>query len=371
MRLHVINLIGFGLRSEWGYWGYQRCDKPNNIRDYVTESEIKEVKEIVKDKNNKVILHAIGGESWSSDAILNILSELEVTPDLEHVQLLVDANAIDWRPDNVLDFPVKYYKQNLMRIAFYDDQYPPNIETNTDTGKFLFFVGKPFKYHRIGLLYRLYKADLLKSCDWSFRINDAIYDKTRQCLPNVSDQEFDEFVKNTIRTLDDINIFLGPKGDRFEYEGHPYDTSLYANTSFSLISETMVKPNCLTEKTWRTISNRHPFIILGTDECFAWMNSINLDTFDYCREAKTTQGMLGQAVTSVEIMLNSINDFRVEVKASVENNYETFRKLVSDERVMYDTCLEKYLIPPFAIKPKIVEIIDGQDAVNAIDKLWC
>lgn len=371
MKLHLINLISFGLRSEWGYWGYQRCDKPDDIRSYVSEAEISQVKEIIKNKNNKIILYATEGESWSSDAILSILSQLEVTPDLAHVRLIVDSNAIDWRPDNILDFPVVYYKRTPVRVANYEDLNEINTEVNLDKNRFLYLMGKPYKGYRIGLLYKLYKANLLKSCDWSFIMHDGIYDKTRECLNWVSDQEFEEFVQNTTRTLDDINVFFGRSRDRFGYDGMPFDRSLYTSTSFSLISETMIKPNCLTEKTWRTISNRHPFVTLGNDEIFTWMNSVRLDTFDYVRSTDSSVGILDQAIASVKIMLNSISDYKNEVKDSIEKNYETYRNIVSKERVLVDSCLEKYLTQPFSVRPNIIDAVYGKDAVTAINKLWC
>jgi hypothetical protein len=369
MKLYLINLISFGLRSEWGYWGYQRCDKPDNIHDYVSSAEIQQVKDIISDENNKVILHAVS-ETWSVDAISSILSQLEVTPDLPNVKLVVDTCITEWRPTNVLNFPATYYSHDLMKVANYEDKFGCNTEINLSTNRFLYLMGKPYKPHRIGLLHQLYCFGLLDHCDWSFTLHDSIYKKTRDILPQLTDAEFDEFVQNTTRTLDNIDI-LGAESGRYFYEGIPYDTAMYKNTSFSLISETMVMPKCITEKTWRTIANRHAFTTLGGVECFRWLNNLGIDTFDYLRPVTQDQNIANTGALNSRYMLTHITEHQSEIKNSIESNYNVYRRLAGFYREKIDEVIEPYLTLPFTKSPPIIERIDDDVSDRAISKLWC
>jgi len=368
MKLYLINLIVFGLQSEWGYWGYLRCNQPNSIYEYASETEIQQIKNIIKDKNNKVVLHAVR-ETWSADAVNYILEQLGVTPELENVKLVVDPCMIDWKPNNLVDFPTNYYNTDLMKVANYEDAYGCNKIIDLSTNRFLYLMGKPYKVHRIGLLRHLHRADLLQHCDWSFTLYDSIYQKTRNILAHLSDDEFTEFVHQTTRTLDNITI-LGENNNNYFYEGIPYDHSMYEKTSFSLISETMIMPKCITEKTWRTIANRHAFVTLGNTEVFEYMNNIGIDTFDYLHVHESSNFNIA-ATMSVRNALEKIQDFEKETKRSIESNYNNYRTLVSNKRKQFDLAIEPYLTQPHPSNISILSIIEGEDARRAIDKLWC
>ena len=77
-------------------------------------------------------------------------------------------------------------------------------------------------------------------------------------------------------TLDDIKV------DNNHYLGYPYDERLYRISNFSLIAETHFDGNQEfhpTEKTYRAIANKHPFIVASTPHFLTNLKSKGYRTF--------------------------------------------------------------------------------------------
>tara|TARA_B100000579_G_scaffold423029_1_gene425711 strand:- start:391 stop:1341 length:951 start_codon:yes stop_codon:yes gene_type:complete len=77
-------------------------------------------------------------------------------------------------------------------------------------------------------------------------------------------------------TLDDIKV------DNNHYLGYPYDERLYRISNFSLIAETHFDGNQEfhpTEKTYRAIANKHPFIVASTPQFLTNLKSKGYRTF--------------------------------------------------------------------------------------------
>lgn len=367
MRLYLINLISFGLRH-WGYIGQEQRCTIDNIHKYITPDELNEIKVIIKNKNNQVILYAVS-EGWAASAIETLLQLLEVTTETKNVKLILDTCAIEWIDNNHLSFPVVYYSHDLMKVVNYEDQYGNNTVVDLNTNKFLYLVGKPYKPHRIRLLYNLYREGLLANCEWSFKLTDAMYQKTRNLLPELNESAFRNFIDDTLRNLDDIDSGLFGS-DRFVHEGIPYDHTMYAKTSFSLISETLIIPKCITEKTWRAISNRHAFVTLGNTEFFDWLNGIGLDTFDNLRVHDNNNHFLDNGISSVKMMLENISDSRLSAAISIEHNYQVYRDIASKFRSQVDETIEPYMVQSRQDNPTRVIMLDSPEIKRAIDKLW-
>lgn len=158
---------------------------------------------------------------------------------------------------------------------------------STPTNKFLFLLGKPAKPNRIRLLKKFVDADLINQCDWSFinfknqiRLNRRL----REQLPELSDASFNSFVQTYKRDLDQVQIYKDFK--EFELNSMYYDVGIYRNTDFSIIAETtfsnkpVVNP-WVTEKTWKTILNHHPFIFAGDVGGLAYIRSLGFETYDH------------------------------------------------------------------------------------------
>lgn len=156
-----------------------------------------------------------------------------------------------------------------------------NEHWNSLSDKFLFLTGKPNKPNRARLLWKLYKNDLLEHCTWSLFINDLNKQSTHTVLPELTEQEFDNFVTRFNRNPDSIEVIQKPHMD-LHYGGIPYDHTLFQHTRFRLIAETgmgMTTPH-ITEKTWITILNKQPFIMAGDLGCCRLMQQMGFRTFN-------------------------------------------------------------------------------------------
>jgi len=147
-------------------------------------------------------------------------------------------------------------------------------------GTFLFLTGKPIGYHRVGLLYKIWKNALIDHCYYSFFGNT---DEFREaCYPfiDIADrQRFFAEIKN--QSPDSIEVeHTGPVS--IHYLGIPYQTFLYEYTQFSVVSEThgwRGPPYNVTEKTWRAILNCHPFILAGQPGMVDYLESMGFNCY--------------------------------------------------------------------------------------------
>jgi hypothetical protein len=172
------------------------------------------------------------------------------------------------------------------------------------SGKFLFLTGKLSKPHRIRLLKKLVDENLLEGNIWSLFYYDfhALKNATsNSLLPELTQQEFEDFVHKWKRNPDNANLAVTQGG--YEYSGIPYDVNLYNNTDFSIISETYFRSEglptafpksstarppttlypghpWLTEKTWIPILNRQPFIMAGDVGTLARLNEMGFETYE-------------------------------------------------------------------------------------------
>jgi hypothetical protein len=204
----------------------------------------------------------------------------------------------------------------------------PNDKWNPDTGRFLFPTGKPFKPNRIRLLHKFYKADLLKHCDWSLFVDNYTYLASKRQLPELSDNEFEIFVEGFNRNLDGIKL-LHLTDTSCHTSGFPFDGSMYAKTSFRVVSETMMlnKP-MTTEKIWVTMANHAPFIMISYPNSLAYLDKIGYRTFtDYLPIADydsilDQESRLDAVVENTKAWVSNIHKYRHQIEADVEHNHQ-------------------------------------------------
>jgi hypothetical protein len=249
-----------------------------------------------------------------------------------------------------------------------------NKEWNHDSNKFLFIFGKLQKPHRIRLLYKLHKRQLLDNCIWSLRKpTNEIYDIAKKLIPELSNSEFDDFINSHISEPD--NIVLGASSN-FNYGGFPYDKSLFSSTLFRLspecyISRTNEKDTVpwITEKTWITILNNHPFIIPGENGILRYLEDMGFKTFnDYLPvqydTLPTVEGKLDAYVDNTEYLLLNHKNHTNEIKEDITHNFTNFVKLVKENELKNDKWMRFYS----EIKDKSWEPCLYEDDFNTLPK---
>lgn len=212
-----------------------------------------------------------------------------------------------------------------------------NLSWNPNADRYLFLTGKPYKPQRIGLLYKLYKRGLLDRCNYSLFMDPGMKEKSRPLVPDATDTEYDEFVKNYTTSPDDI-VYFKQDGD-MHYGGVPYDDTLYANSLFRIVSETSMdsSPPYITEKTWLTVLNCSPFIIAGDLNSCKYLQGRGFETFDKVFDIPTYDNIvphtdrLEHIIAHVEQWLSG-NFNKFEVADMVEHNHKRFLELAINEQ---------------------------------------
>jgi hypothetical protein len=327
MNIFYINLV-----SVFDF--YRNIDAPKNIEN---------IKSLIRNRDNKVIL-AVLYEPWPPEKILSILRLLEVSLEQDNIILLIDQfcydDSIDWGISNIIVCDSMVNVANKVNI-------PPD-NPNLDIDKFLLLVGKPYKKQRIFTLYDIYQRDKLDSCEWSFHYKKVLDDKIRCFLPNITDEQYLKFVHSASRSIDDINpLFAGDSVEFMELTKSP-SAEVFSKASISLISETYLSrdfPSFITEKTWKTVINLHPFVLIGYKESYEYLESLGIDTFQYIVKHPYSK-LIGEEEDVIKMcndnvlhMLANKDSFREELTNSVFHNRAVFEKIAS----AYDSKLHPYI----------------------------
>jgi hypothetical protein len=191
-----------------------------------------------------------------------------------------------------------------------------------------FPTGSLARANRIGFLKQLYDLDLLDNITWTF---PSAAEQKSQILhyfahsPGGIPADFEDFFdycnKNRFVDLGSISTF--------NY-GHHYVTEFivgyYPLSNFTILSET--PDGSITEKTWMTILNRHPFIMLATSRfLFDELKESGFKTFNnylpYPEYATVDdlETRWEQTIENIRVFPKILQDRREEISADIEHNY--------------------------------------------------
>ena len=248
------------------------------------------------------------------------------------------------------------------------NSYPINPET-VSGDKFLFLTGMPNRPNRIGLLSKFYDADLLKHSKWSFFSPWTDIDKQwcRQHLSHYSDDEYNTFLKDCDRSFDNkfetAKLYYGTNNNA-DIQAHDMaqtewckspayvDSTVFNNTWFSIISE---GPNYwgnenrfVTEKLWRAILHKHPFIFAGHPDQYNYIKYLGFKTFedyllipDYGNIADENE-RLNAVVANTEYWIK--NKHLYDMQEDVEHNYRILLNEINDKNQLLNKFKLEYNI---------------------------
>ena len=200
------------------------------------------------------------------------------------------------------------------------------------SSKGLFLLGKGNKIQRVGLLKKFYESNNLDSILWSFKNSPKTLQQIRaDFFSDYTDQDFDTFIKVSEKVLD-----YESTNEQFVHLGFPCDVNLFANTAFSIVSETWLHgiPHIFTEKTWKPIINRHPFIMIGAKENINILKKLGFKVFQEPTWYKTDQDLLEHIIsTSVNMKkrIETDSNYQKQLVNDVEHNYNQFIKLAKKD----------------------------------------
>lgn len=233
-------------------------------------------------------------------------------------------------------YSINFFAVDCYYRTHYCDQNI-NSSWNWNSSKPLFLTGKAEKINRIGLLALLRNQGILDQTTYSFFPARSRIKETKQIYKKFTDYPFDKFCKNYTTSPD--NIFVRDNENGSHYSGYPFDTSLYKNSLFSIISESNFdgSPIWLTEKTYKTIVNKHPFIMAGQPYALDYLKSLGFNTFekfcavkDYDTIQDNEQRLLA-IVENVKHLKQELIKNKQEVNSLVRENYENLKNLFNQE----------------------------------------
>ena len=284
---------------------------------------------------HEVLLHGLG--PYTFEDIANYISELgQITA--RDIKLIL-SNVCEYKFDHAHIHHLDYFLAKTF-IKIIEDGHPINPSWNHSANKALFLPGKAEKFHRVGLLAKLYEHKLLDQLEWSFYTEKGIEERCRKVLNHYSDYNFKKFLKTCVKDLDPIKRQM--QYNTSHYQGFPYDVKLYENSCLSIISETEFHRipdgyQWITEKTWRTIANRHPFVMASSPGTLAKLKSFGFRTFEnYMVESEYDQILdnstrLQAIATNVEYFMNTYQQNINSITNDVEHNFQLFDQLARSE----------------------------------------
>lgn len=220
----------------------------------------------------------------------------------KHLALFDSVNIINFY---AICAHVNYHGSNLSKL-----------HTKIKSHKGLVLTGKLFKCNRINLLKLLYDKNLLTQDNFLWTIPN---------IEDICDQKTnfnEDFLKVCV---DQRYIETSPN------EGKLFSRfSVFDETAFSIIPETKFSSKyelCVTEKTYRAILHKHPFIIASSPGSLSWLSSLGFETFanylpipDY------------DTITAPDLRLKSIVENATAMQALIENDPHIF-----DQEVNHNT----------------------------------
>ena len=276
------------------------------------------------------------------------LREVAVSLGINNVYFIVDESSMMQLKLTHLGCKFVNYKEiPLISVQFYliwshhrifVDKQPYNTQLN-DTNKCLFLTGKANGQHRIGLLSKFYKQNLMSQLEWSLFVNKEISDSCQE-YTGMTDSEYDVFVTSCVKNPDNIDIDI--QATSTHYPGYPYDVSLFKNTSLSLISETTVIENrtgaiFFTEKTWKAIINHHPFLLASTLGALTKLEEMGFRVFrkymaiPHYDSIIDIEERMQAIVTNTKYFLDNYSINKDQIKEDVHFNYNQYLVVVKKE----------------------------------------
>jgi hypothetical protein len=204
-------------------------------------------------------------------------------------------------------------------------------------------VAKLRKIPRFLTVYDLYKRNVLDNVVLSLLCDDE--DMLHHKLNfNFIEEEF----------YQDIKKYYGPKYNNLEqlyldkntmgtaYLGWPNDKRLYDLSSVSLICETSERwagwsHTFVTEKTYRTMLNRHPFVMQGCPGILEYLQSQGYKTFDsvidesYDQSKKVDFEIVQQVNNSALDLCEKIASHASSIQEIVNHNYTRLFEIAGSE----------------------------------------
>jgi hypothetical protein len=233
-----------------------------------------------------------------------------------------------------------------------------------DTNKFLFLTGKPNKIQRIRLLYKFSTNQMLSAAVWSLFYLATKMKGCKKFIPELTEIEFSKFLDDHYCNPDNIEIIKW-KPELMHYSGIPYESIIYRDCDFQVISETHFSDDSawITEKTWLSIINHRPFIIAGDTGTLKKLKAMGFRTFEkYLKisdydDLLDSEQRLDSVVANTQYWLKHITEYRKEIAEDIEHNFTRMLELAQVNLQSIQSIIDKYSLE--TVPEKLIPLYDN------------
>ena len=333
------------------YIGFIRLEsfyRDNNFSIIKINKLLKE--NIRKKKNKNAELFMVFSFAWEAqypsyswyDNVVLLFEPLLKENNITHYKFVFNNALENWNKEYGDKTNSIFFDYNALRVYHRSFKIPQTVNTayNIESNRALWLVGKLHdRKNRLPLLAKFYEQDLLKHLDWSLYFNETIKQECQVLVPQFNNEEYEKFMSVADRKLDSVDYIL--RGIDNIYHGFPYDSALFTNTCLSVVAETHFLNGdivWITEKTFKAIANKHPFIMSSVPNTLAYLCGIGFKTFEEYTLIKdydtivNPQIRLDAVVQNTKYFIENKHNYADEINADIEYNFIKFCEYCDTER---------------------------------------
>jgi hypothetical protein len=229
---------------------------------------------------------------------------------------------------------------------------------------FLFLMGKSYRPNRIRLFYHLLrKGCIKKNTFYTLRRNEHV-ESFREAFSIMRDLiRTKKRLKQFFNTYQkEIDVIYDKTVHEYElhYMGIPYSVNMFLNSNFQIISESEITDIWITEKTWISIANKMPFMLVGSKNTCAYLENLGFRTFrEYMKNPNYDEHddydiVLKQVVENVQHWEKRLHKFNDALAKDVEHNFKIFEDCYFNYLKTVDYICENYKIDKHFLNNQIL-----------------
>lgn len=292
------------------------------LRDKYDPKQMKFLEKLIKSRRRRHLKTCIVYDfSYENGMTSDIWQSLEFTKKLPSL-ILLNTSAQELRDLEYQSYPIEYIDFFALSAVERERLGTPVCKTPVSERKpnINLLLGRVYKNNRDKAIRNLYGRNLLNKETTGLigRINQLSKKTLRKCPT----------IKEYWGSVDGVPI---PPETRDSSQGYSTNCSVYENSQVSYICETWehtdYKANTfITEKTYRAILNKSPFVIQGEKGTLDSLRSKGFKTFgnfikeDYENDVDAT-------IDAAERLLTLIPQYKDEIQYIVDRNYAVLQKL--------------------------------------------
>lgn len=320
-----------------------------------TYSEI--LKTRIKNKLPTNIILDFSRESFGSymyDVFSNAIPEINLISNKLIIHNICDLRCYTPIPENYKTLAIDYYMLETYYNCILKD-HPYNIEPVASRNNGLnLLIGKlKTKFGRFLTSYYFYKHDLLETAVLGLNAYSEDIENMMKVHPEYLDYNYFNKIKNYLGPADHTDIVETDEGIT-SGTGWPFDHNIFKNSSVSYICETYDidkgrYPYLMTEKFYRSIVNRHPFVIQSSPGQLDLVKTVGFKTFsdiiveDYNTYDTFNFEHVEKTVLAGKDLVQKIPSNIALVQEIVDFNFNHFEKLSKNALVQFRSKILKFI----------------------------